>query len=386
MRPVKVRKSAAISPAAAESARATRQALPFASRRFHVLFNSLFKVLFNFPSRYLFAIGLATVFSLRWSLPPALGCIPKQPDSEKTPSTHANRRHGPDTRYGTKPRSEGRGRSATRARRILYATIRSAPKATGFGDGLIPLHSPLLRESSRNVRDVTRAEDRRRSRSIAATWRNEDTSSRSIRRRPRSPIACRTLADFDGTAETQVLRPTPHSPGRQAHRDCFSDDPEAGVLRPSSTREPSDPPPRAIIVYRFSFYEAVATGLILSAERTISRPSLETARVLDARERLVPCRAPQRARLDLDKRESGRFPGDAAATRAGASVRFDNDPSAGSPTETLLRLLLPLNDQVRSSFRTPGPAVASRSGSNRRTSLNHSIGSSDGRCVQRAGT
>lgn len=29
-----------------------------------------------------------------------------------------------------------------------------------------------------------------------------------------------------------------------------------------------------------------------------------------------------------------------------------NDPSAGSPTETLLRLLLPLNDQVWSSFHT----------------------------------
>ena len=28
-----------------------------------------------------------------------------------------------------------------------------------------------------------------------------------------------------------------------------------------------------------------------------------------------------------------------------------NDPSAGSPTETLLRLLLPLNDQVWSSSR-----------------------------------
>jgi hypothetical protein len=26
--------------------------------------------------------------------------------------------------------------------------------------------------------------------------------------------------------------------------------------------------------------------------------------------------------------------------------KFVNDPSAGSPTETLLRLLLPLNDQV----------------------------------------
>ena len=54
---------------------------PFTSGRFHVLLNSLFKVLFNFPSRYLSAIGLVPVFSLRWSLPPTLGCIPKQPDS-----------------------------------------------------------------------------------------------------------------------------------------------------------------------------------------------------------------------------------------------------------------------------------------------------------------
>ena len=37
---------------------------------------------FNCSSRYLFAIGLATVFSLRWSLPPASGCNPKQPDSK----------------------------------------------------------------------------------------------------------------------------------------------------------------------------------------------------------------------------------------------------------------------------------------------------------------
>ena len=51
------------------------------SIRFHVLLNSLFKVLFNFPSRYLFAIGLVLIFSLRWSIPPSLDCIPKQPDS-----------------------------------------------------------------------------------------------------------------------------------------------------------------------------------------------------------------------------------------------------------------------------------------------------------------
>ena len=46
---------------------------PFASRRLHVLLNSLFRVLFNFPSRYLCSIGLVQVFSLGWSLPPAFG-------------------------------------------------------------------------------------------------------------------------------------------------------------------------------------------------------------------------------------------------------------------------------------------------------------------------
>ena len=42
----------------------------FTPKRFHVLLNSLLKVLFNFPSRYLFAIGLVVIFSLRWSIPP----------------------------------------------------------------------------------------------------------------------------------------------------------------------------------------------------------------------------------------------------------------------------------------------------------------------------
>jgi hypothetical protein len=44
------------------------QVFPF--QQFHVLFNSLFKVLFIFPSRYLFAIGLSPIFSFRWNLPP----------------------------------------------------------------------------------------------------------------------------------------------------------------------------------------------------------------------------------------------------------------------------------------------------------------------------
>ena len=55
------------------------QSFPF--QQFHVLFNSLFKVLFIFPSRYLFAIGLSPLFSLRRNLPPILSCNPKQLDS-----------------------------------------------------------------------------------------------------------------------------------------------------------------------------------------------------------------------------------------------------------------------------------------------------------------
>lgn len=58
---------------------------PLPSRQFQALFDSLFKVLFIFPSRYLFAIGLSPVFSLGRNLPPDLGCIPKQPDSPTAP-------------------------------------------------------------------------------------------------------------------------------------------------------------------------------------------------------------------------------------------------------------------------------------------------------------
>jgi hypothetical protein len=39
-------------------------------------FNALFKVLFIFPSRYLFAIGLSPVFSVGWSLPPVGAAFP----------------------------------------------------------------------------------------------------------------------------------------------------------------------------------------------------------------------------------------------------------------------------------------------------------------------
>ncbi|KAI8531993.1 hypothetical protein RHMOL_Rhmol11G0178400 [Rhododendron molle] len=69
--------------------------------------------------------------------------------------------------------------------------------------------------------------------------------------------------------------------------------------------------------------------------------------------------------------------------RCSSSPGFDNDPSASSPTETLLRLLLPLNDKIQWTSCD----VASSEPPRRRdlnTSPDHSIGRSDGRCVQRA--
>ena len=50
-------------------------------------FNSLFKVLFTFPSRYSFAIGLATIFSFRRKFPPILRTTSKVRDSPETDRT-----------------------------------------------------------------------------------------------------------------------------------------------------------------------------------------------------------------------------------------------------------------------------------------------------------
>ncbi|KAG9444634.1 hypothetical protein H6P81_015974 [Aristolochia fimbriata] len=75
------------------SDRAHRRPHPLPSRQFQALFDSLFKVLFIFPSRYLFAIGLARYLALGRNLPPYLGCIPKQPDSPTTPRSATGSGH-----------------------------------------------------------------------------------------------------------------------------------------------------------------------------------------------------------------------------------------------------------------------------------------------------
>ena len=76
------------------------------SCRFQALFNSLFKVLCIFPSRYLFAIGHEPIFSFRWNLPPTSSCNPKQPDSARVHRAAASR-HGTGFSPSPIPRSRG---------------------------------------------------------------------------------------------------------------------------------------------------------------------------------------------------------------------------------------------------------------------------------------
>ena len=81
------------------------------SCQFQALFNSLFKVLCIFPSRYLFAIGLPPVFSFRWNLPPTSSCNPKQPDSTRTHRADATC-HGTGFSPSPIPSSKGFERQA----------------------------------------------------------------------------------------------------------------------------------------------------------------------------------------------------------------------------------------------------------------------------------
>jgi len=86
---------------------------PLPSRQFQALFDSLFKVLFIFPSRYILVIGLSPVFSLGQNLSPDWGCIPKQPDSPTGPRGATGSGHNGALTLSDAPLQGTRARSAT---------------------------------------------------------------------------------------------------------------------------------------------------------------------------------------------------------------------------------------------------------------------------------
>ncbi|KAF3437847.1 hypothetical protein FNV43_RR20603 [Rhamnella rubrinervis] len=163
-------------------------------------------------------------------------------------------------------------------------------------------------------------------------------------------------------------------------------------LRSSSMREPRYPLPRVVLTYRirrsapdahhlwaagamldsFEFLGAVCAGVsFVRRGRRRQRASASEARVA----------CPPAGGFGLAPRPPVVFYG---FTGRSAVQGFNNDPSAGSPTETLLRLLLPLNDKVQwTSCDVAGSEPPTSTQSEHFT--DHSIGRSDGRCVQRAG-
>ena len=119
---------------------------PLPSRQFQALFDSLFKVLFIFPSRYLFAIGLSPVFSLGRNLPPDWGCIPKQPDSPTAPRGATGSGHDGALTLSGAPFQGTWARSAAEDASPDYNS-ETPVRAPDSQAGLFPVRSPLLGES-----------------------------------------------------------------------------------------------------------------------------------------------------------------------------------------------------------------------------------------------
>jgi len=132
-------------------------------------FNSLFKVLCIFPSRYLCAIGLSRLFSFRWNLPPIFG-LHSQTTRLIDHSTHCFTERQPcepwtglspslmpcskglwlcwfrvDEKWSQDYNSEANLISRTH---LSFNRQIHTEKAPDFKLELIPVHSPLLRESS----------------------------------------------------------------------------------------------------------------------------------------------------------------------------------------------------------------------------------------------
>lgn len=117
---------------------------PFLYERFHVLLNSLFKVLCNFPSRYLLAIGLAAVFDivlegvylpLRAALSsnPTLGETAVLAEPTRLPEWEPIASYGTFILYGIRPRSKRLERDRRQNRAFSLTSHCSDATTSGAG-------------------------------------------------------------------------------------------------------------------------------------------------------------------------------------------------------------------------------------------------------------
>src|SRR5260221_14567679 len=123
---------------------------PNASLQFHILFDSLFRVLFIFPSQYLFSIGLLPIFSFRRSLPPIRAAFPNYSTLREciTETLAVHVKDGIITLSDTPSKDCGslqfrRGPAWMTFSSFYNSDSESLPD---FKTDLFPLHSQLLRE------------------------------------------------------------------------------------------------------------------------------------------------------------------------------------------------------------------------------------------------
>ncbi|KAK7288764.1 hypothetical protein RIF29_02247 [Crotalaria pallida] len=131
---------------------------PLPSRQFQALFDSLFKVLFIFPSRYLFAIGLSPVFSLGRNYCPIGAAFPNNPTRRQRLVV----RQGPGTTgLSPSPAPPSRGLGPGPPLRTLLQTTIRTPRATDSHGGLFPrVAPPDLRSRLGRPRDAHGSQSR----------------------------------------------------------------------------------------------------------------------------------------------------------------------------------------------------------------------------------
>uniref|UniRef100_A0A6N2KC91 Senescence-associated protein n=1 Tax=Salix viminalis TaxID=40686 RepID=A0A6N2KC91_SALVM len=340
---------------------------PLPSRQFQALFDSLFKVLFIFPSRYLFAIGLSPIFSLGRNLPPDWGCIPKQPDSQTAPRGAAV-----TTGLSPSPAPPSRGLGPGPPLRTLLQTTIRTPRAPDSQAGHFPSrltwgrNESILESQCSGVREVPGATSTR-------TTVSEGLSTTACRGNRRRGLDFRPTTG--GSARETSIRPRPREPRGVG-----------ATMRDTQADVPSTRRPRAQLAFKDSMFTGFCNShqvshfatFFIDARAEISvaesrsdyhkkkaRPrhrgyegGLLVLNFLGASRAGVRWRAVSGADASLHgtRGHEGRVPPEPSLSCHGfagrsAGAGFDNDPSAGSPTETLLRLLLPLNDKVQWTSR-----------------------------------
>uniref|UniRef100_A0A6N2NA56 Senescence-associated protein n=1 Tax=Salix viminalis TaxID=40686 RepID=A0A6N2NA56_SALVM len=354
---------------------------PLPSRQFQALFDSLFKVLFIFPSRYLFAIGLSPIFSLGRNLPPDWGCIPKQPDSQTAPRGAAGSSHDGALTLSGAP---FQGTWAWSAAEDASPDYNSNAAGARFSSWAFPGSLAVTRGILRVVRltwVATRASLKANARGSGRS-RGRQARARPCPRVSQPPLVVATAAEDSilgqpraGARGRPVSAPALVSRGEWGRR-CVT--PRQTCPRPGGLGRNLRSKTRWFTGFCNSHQVSHFATFFIDARAEISvaesrsdyhkkkaRPrhrgyegGLLVLNFLGASRAGVRWRAVSGADASLHgtRGHEGRVPPEPSLSCHGfagrsAGAGFDNDPSAGSPTETLLRLLLPLNDKVQWTSR-----------------------------------